>query len=40
LISIAAYLIAEKRGVIPNNEFNDWLEAERQIKVNLDSFSS
>ncbi len=40
LISIAAYLKAEKRGFSPNKEVDDWLEAEREIKIHLETFSS
>lgn len=39
-ISIAAYFRAEIRGFAPNNELEDWLEAEREIQRHLDSFSS
>jgi len=38
MISIAAYFIAEKRGFTPNHDLEDWLEAERNIHRNLDSF--
>jgi hypothetical protein len=40
MISYTAYFRAEKRGFAPNNELEDWLEAEREIQRHLDSFSS
>jgi hypothetical protein len=40
MIAIAAYLRAEKRGFLPNNELADWFEAEHEIDRHLNSFSS
>ena len=40
MIAIAAYFRAEKRGFAPDNDLEDWLEAERDIKIHLDSFSA
>ena len=40
LISIAAYFLAEKRGFAPDNDLEDWFEAEREVQRHLDSFSS
>ena len=40
LISIAAYFRAERRGFFPQNDLEDWFEAEREIQRHLDSFSS
>lgn len=40
MIAYAAYFRAEKRGFSPNNELDDWLESEREVDRNLNSFSS
>jgi hypothetical protein len=40
LIEITAYFRAEKRGFVPSNDLEDWLEAEQEVKRHLDSFSS
>jgi len=40
LIEITAYFRAEKRGFLPNNDWEDWFEAEQEVKRHLDSFSS
>jgi hypothetical protein len=33
MIATAAYFLAEERGFAPGHELEDWLEAERRIKV-------
>ena len=33
LIAQAAYFIAERRGVAPGNELEDWLQAEAEIEA-------
>ena len=35
LIAQAAYFIAERRGFVPGNELEDWLQAEAEIEACL-----
>ncbi len=35
LIALAAYFRAERRGFVPGQELNDWLEAEQEIERQL-----
>ena len=37
MISEAAYYLAENRGFAPDREFEDWLEAEKQIRGGVTS---
>ena len=35
LIAQAAYFIAERRGFVPGNELDDWLQAEAEIEARI-----
>lgn len=35
LIAQAAYFIAERRGFVPGNELDDWLQAEAEVDVRI-----
>ena len=40
IIQEIAYLRAEKRGFVPGNELNDWLEAEQVVIRHMDEETS
>lgn len=36
MIALAAYFLAERRGFIPGEELEDWLEAEREVERQIE----